>query len=155
MITILNNSNILNVTDGIICHQTNCLGIMGGGLALQIKNKWPKVFNEYNKICATINPKSELLGEVNAVAVDSSLVIANCFGQENIGYGKCMTSYEAWDKILPKLVNISDFYSLEDLHMPWMIGCGLAGGDWNIMFKKLNDYFGDSAFNLYIHEYIA
>ena len=33
--------SILNVTEGIIAHQTNCMGIAGAGLALQIANAYP------------------------------------------------------------------------------------------------------------------
>ena len=31
------NGNIFDGNEDIICHQTNCLGIMGGGIALQVK----------------------------------------------------------------------------------------------------------------------
>jgi len=33
--------DILTVKKGYVCHQVNIQGIMGAGLALQIKNKWP------------------------------------------------------------------------------------------------------------------
>ena len=33
------NGDILEAEEKIICHQTNCLGIMGAGLALQIARK--------------------------------------------------------------------------------------------------------------------
>lgn len=34
--------------DVIICHQVNCLGIMGAGLAKQIREKFPCVYQMYN-----------------------------------------------------------------------------------------------------------
>lgn len=33
----------------IICHQVNCRAAMGAGLARQIRDKWPVVFDEYVK----------------------------------------------------------------------------------------------------------
>ena len=36
-----------------ICQQVNCRGVMGAGLAKQIRDKWPVVFDEYKKICGT------------------------------------------------------------------------------------------------------
>ena len=45
--------NLLESPVHIIAHQVNCLGIMGGGIALQIKNKWPKVFEEYKEFIET------------------------------------------------------------------------------------------------------
>jgi O-acetyl-ADP-ribose deacetylase (regulator of RNase III) len=47
MIEIVEHSNLLEVKSGIICHQVNCIGAMGTGIALQIRNKWPVVFNDY------------------------------------------------------------------------------------------------------------
>lgn len=33
--------------DTVICHQVNCCGVMGAGLAKQIRDKWPVVFDEF------------------------------------------------------------------------------------------------------------
>ena len=43
-------SNILDATEDIICHQTNCFGIMGSGLAKQIKEKYFYNFMELQTI---------------------------------------------------------------------------------------------------------
>ena len=42
-----------NSHDTIICQQVNCMGVMGAGLAAQIRRKWPNVYNEYRKRCTT------------------------------------------------------------------------------------------------------
>lgn len=34
-----------------ICQQVNCRGVMGAGLALQIRNKWPVVYRRYLGLC--------------------------------------------------------------------------------------------------------
>lgn len=39
MITI-KNGNILESTEDIICHQVNCQGYMGGGVARQLANSY-------------------------------------------------------------------------------------------------------------------
>jgi hypothetical protein len=62
-----------------------------------------------------------------------------------------MTEYPAWDIILEKLKDLSTFFSL-DLHFPYMIGCGLAGGDWNVMSEKIERKFGNSKANAFIHK---
>ena len=41
--------NILNATEDIICQQVNCKGVMGAGLAKQIKEKYPEVFESYSE----------------------------------------------------------------------------------------------------------
>ena len=30
----------------IVCHQTNCQGVMGAGIAKQIRDTWPRVFGQ-------------------------------------------------------------------------------------------------------------
>lgn len=151
MVSIVDNSNILDVKQGIVCHQTNCIGVMGAGLALQIRNKWPKIYNAYKEECLAFeqDPK-KLLGHVQDILVSDGLVVANCYGQIFTGTG-CMTDYKAWDVILDKLTDLSNYFSL-DLHFPWMVGCGLAGGDWETMLGKIKRAFGKSSINVFIHK---
>ena len=150
MVEVVENSNLLDVQEGIICHQTNCIGVMGGGIALQIRKKWPKVYTDYREECGIFTSKPEhLLGHVQDVLVKDNLVVANCYGQVFPGKG-CMTDYNAWDTILDKLKDLSNYFNL-DLHFPWMIGCGLAGGDWNVMRKKIENAFSGPSKKVFIH----
>ena len=81
MVELVEHSNLLEVKSGIICHQVNCIGAMGAGLALQIRNKWPNVFSEYREQCGQFMAHPEMmLGHVLDVAVGPTLVVANCFG---------------------------------------------------------------------------
>ena len=82
MIEIVEHSNLLEVKSGIICHQVNCIGAMGAGLALNIRNKWPIVFNQYKEDCKCfMTHPDKMLGHVLDVSAEPSLVVANCFGQ--------------------------------------------------------------------------
>src|SRR5262245_11703035 len=83
--------NILTVDEGIIVHQVNMLGIMGGGLALQIKKKWPQVFTKYELYCRNWLVR---LGDVIYADINPNLYVANLFGQEHIGSG-LQTDYAA------------------------------------------------------------
>lgn len=151
MTEVLESSDLLDVKEGIICHQVNCIGIMAKGLALDIRNRWPKVHDAYKAECRVFadDPK-RLLGHVQDIVLDDKLVIANCFGQVYPGH-VVMTDYKAWDIVLDKLKDSSSYFGL-DLHFPWMIGCGLAGGDWCIMRKKIEDAFSGSSCRAFIHK---
>ena len=96
-----------------------------------------------------------LLGHVQDVLVKDGLVVANCYGQVFPGNGCmtdcCMTDYKAWNTILDKLKDLSNYFNL-DLHFPWMIGCGLAGGDWEVMRGKIEKAFEGSSWNIFIHK---
>jgi len=141
--------NILNATDSIICHQTNTQGIMGGGLALQIKNKYPKVYEEYRSACIKylIQGKS-LLGEVLfGINTGDGNSIANLFGQERYGRDKRYTDYNALKKSLTEVLEVvtNEYGLLYDspIAIPYSLGCGLAGGDWKIVYKIIEDVFKD------------
>jgi O-acetyl-ADP-ribose deacetylase (regulator of RNase III) len=76
------NGDLLNVKEGIICHQVNTYGIMGAGLALSLKNKFPNVYKQYNEHCR-INKCDErtLHGSVLYVYATNKLIVANVFSQ--------------------------------------------------------------------------
>ena len=151
MVKVLEHSNLLDVQNGIICHQTNCIGMMNGGIALQIRNKWPKVYTEYIEDCKSFKDDPQrMLGHVQDVLLRDGLVVANCYGQVFPGNG-LQTSYKAWDIILDKVKDLANYFSL-DLHFPWMVGCGLAGGDWAIMEQKIFNAFADGHCNAFIHK---
>jgi len=41
------NGDLLDITKGLIAHQVNLKGVMGDGLAKQIKDKYPNVYSQY------------------------------------------------------------------------------------------------------------
>jgi O-acetyl-ADP-ribose deacetylase (regulator of RNase III) len=45
------NGNILETEENVIVQQVNCMGVMGAGLAKQIREKYPKVYSEYLNYC--------------------------------------------------------------------------------------------------------
>ena len=152
MVEILEHSNLLDVKSGIICHQVNCIGAMGAGLALKIRNKWPIVFSQYKEDCKCfMTHPDKMLGHVLDVSVEPSLVVANCFGQVFPSSVGRQTDYAAWDTILAKLQDLGNYFDL-DIHFPHMIGCGLAGGDWNVMSEKIERQFGKSQTRAFIHK---
>lgn len=120
--------NILNIKNGIIVQQVNCRGVMGGGLALQIRNKWPVVYKEYR------NKRKWELGDFQIIGVEPNIWVANVAGQFDFGHNKCHTDYEAWKRVLPKLAKLP-----RQLYFPYKIGCGLAGGDWDVMLPLIRE----------------
>lgn len=149
MITIIND-NIFNSKANIICHQTNCLGIMGGGIALQIKKKFPKVFLEYYELCHKYDDKSQLLGCVQYVQINNQQYIANCFGQENIGFGQ-QTNYVALEDCLESVHSKALRMNLS-VAIPYKIGCGLAGGDWDVVYNLIKNIFEHSSVDCKIYK---
>ena len=133
----IKSGNIINAAEDIICHQVNCLGIMGGGLALQIKNKYPEVFKAYKEFCPR-QKTEQMLGQTQIVACHDGKYIANIFGQNECGWGKQQTDYDAlaqgFNRLFSAVTNDSK-YSDKSIAIPYGIGCGLGGGDWNEVLK--------------------
>lgn len=145
------NQNILFMDNvDIIAHQVNCQGVMGAGLAKQIKTKYPIVYQEYLQLYKRQRPV-ELLGQCLAVPVNNSdIFVANLFGQLSYGKGTRQTDYEALEKSLKQLKEFMVTSNLHSLALPHNLGCGLAGGDWNIVRKMIEKIFNDNSITCYI-----
>lgn len=50
-LTIIRNGSILNSSCDTIVNPINCVGVMGKGLALELKNKFPNMFERYVNLC--------------------------------------------------------------------------------------------------------
>lgn len=132
--------NILEVTEGYIYHQVNCQGVVGSGLAKQIKDKYPEVYTEYLQLCKIVSEYS-LLGKCQTISVRENLCIVNVFGQQYYGHGQRFTSYDAIDKAL----QVSAKYNTKQLpHYFPRLGCGLGGGDWNVVKQIILSHFPDA-----------
>ncbi len=133
--------DIMTVTEGIICHQVNCKGVMGAGLAKAIKEKYPSVFQQYKALCLTaMGPKSIiLLGKCHVVPVSSTLMVANIFGQDEYGNHAVYTNYRA---VREAFNSLKDYHKTlgGNVYVPMDMGCGLAGGCWDDYSKIIEEF---------------
>jgi O-acetyl-ADP-ribose deacetylase (regulator of RNase III) len=132
------DGNVLDVTEGIIAHQTNCQGVMGSGVALAIRNKYPKVYEEYTKHCDQFTP-NQLLGTVQFVTVNPKLYVANVFGQDSFGAGRRQTSYDATVDAWKILFDHAEFLDWS-IYIPHLMGCALGGGNWYIYTSIIQSF---------------
>lgn len=139
--------NLLETNVYLIAHQVNCLGIMGGGVARQIKEKWHYVYTEYRDYIESYknhNNQKSPLGTSCSSVVGNHMII-NIFGQEDVSRNSCMTDYNAVRTAFEDFISgyrrshrNTDDTELQ-IAIPYKFGCGLAGGDWNIMTELLED----------------
>lgn len=124
----------------IFCHQVNCQGVMGAGLALQIRRHYPEVYSDYVRVCSTT---CALLGTNIYKPTKDSRVCVSMFAQYGHGTGKCYTDYKAFQSCLDSIAReicCIDPDGKETIAFPYRIGCGLAGGDWHIIESMLEDF---------------
>lgn len=136
-----------------ILHQVNCRGVMGSGIAKQVKEKYPVVFLRYKEICEqhSGNPK-DLLGLVLAISVKGGCTgfIANLFAQDNFGRDNNLyTNYDALKKCFERANEM--FYG-KTVAIPYKIGCCRGGGDWGIVYKMIEESFVDCDVVLYEYD---
>lgn len=140
--------NILDVSEGIIVHQVNCKKKMGAGLALQIKKKYPKVFNDYvNHLEMYEGMGRDPLGSINSTSC-AGVIVYNFYAQSNYGRNGVQTDYNAFEKCLKELEKRFENSKIEKtdipVYFPYGIGCGLAGGYWPNILELINKYFPDA-----------
>lgn len=134
------SGDLLSSTEDIIAHQVNCCGVMGAGVAKQIKERFPKAYQVYRKTCENYKGREDLiLGQCQLVVCRNpsggNALVANLFGQLDYGKGKRHTEDYVFMQCLMNLVVYANEVHASSIAMPYKIGCGLAGGDWESIYK--------------------
>jgi hypothetical protein len=137
--------DLLKIKMGIIAHQVNCVGKFNAGLARQIARTWPKVKSLY---LHKWKKDGWALGNTQIVNVGDpgqDLYVANCASQFGVGTGDIQTEYSAVKTCFENLA----FQRLtmgKDLpiYVPYGYGCGLGGGDWNVIFTIIESLIPDA-----------
>lgn len=135
------DGNVLQSDAQIICHQVNCLGVMGAGLALQIKNKYPSVFFNYTAFVNSTHDKTRLLGTTLFEHTEDGKIIANIFAQYGVSRTERMTHYGNLKDGLNYVKQYAIDHQLKTIAIPYKIGCGLGGGDWKIVKEIIYEIF--------------
>ncbi len=145
--------NLLTSNCDYICHQVNCQGVMGAGIAKQIREKWPWVYTSYHACCERCRNRGESpLGNIWGVANGSQWVV-NMFAQDDIGYyGERFTSYDAFAKCLEAMRD--RLPKGKTIGFPKGIGCGLGGGNWKIISTMIEEILGRD-YEVYVYEYFG
>lgn len=142
------HGDLLEAKEDIIVHQVNCQGKMNSGIAKQIREKWPRVYDEYMHLTLNGLVRPNLLGSVQVVGVGDKFV-ANLFGQEYYGYdGQRYTSYDAVYEGLKYIKEKAQALSLS-VALPYNIGCDRGGADWFIVDAMIQRIFADYEVHLY------
>lgn len=133
--------NLLDVQRGIILHGCNAQGVMESGVAKQLRDKYPPIFDVYKTALqrTTRGGIYSGLGTLSAYQLYDDLVIINLITQLNYGKtGKKYVSYDAIDEALQNFVIAFGDTELP-IYLP-TIGAGLGGGDWGVILALINKH---------------
>lgn len=119
---------------GIIVHVVNDVGAWGKGFVLAVSHRWPRVRVAYRS-----NWRGMKLGDVQFVEAEPGLVVANLFGQRGI-CGKRSRPPIRYGAVRKGLACVAVRARADGAHvsMP-RIGCGLAGGDWEVVLGIIEE----------------
>jgi len=147
---IYKNGDILKATENIICHQTNCQGIMGGGLALQIRETYPNVFVPYENFCEQHDFNYEKLnGQIQLLKISNeNKYIANCFSQR----ANYDTDYNAIEKCFEQIIKFAKKEKMT-ICAPFNYGCGIANGNWDIVKNIFETLSKKHRINIVIYKF--
>ena len=130
--------DIVNGSYPLFCQQVNCKGKMGAGLAKQIRDKYPEVYESYMR---DYHLGFNKLGETLLVLTQDKRVCFNMYAQYEYGRSKRYTDYNAFKLCLEKISRMLATHKIDEpIAFPYGIGCGLAGGDWYIILGMLKDF---------------
>lgn len=119
----------------VILHGCNCFCTMGAGIAKYLKQNYPLVYT-VDKNTAYGDRKK--LGTISIAGIHGNFHIVNCYTQYDYRRNKSKTAPVDYQAIEKCFGHIAYLYNGWEIRSP-MIGCGLAGGDWNIvkpLFEK-------------------
>lgn len=140
------NGNLFDSKADVLCHQVNTYGVMGAGIAAEVKKRFPDVYTTYRELCKTFDAES-LHGEALILPADNrkGQYIANLFGQTDWG-----TNYKSLEAALRKVAAWMDENEKKTVAVPYKMSCGLAGGNWDIVRGIISSVFEETWINVEI-----
>jgi len=134
--------NLLKSDMEVIVHGCNCFNTFGAGIAKQIRSIYPEA-NETDQ--KTQKGDRNKLGTCTT-AISNDKLIINAYTQFHYSRNTKTVDYDAIKSVMYEIDEIVPQNTT--IGMP-RIGCGLAGGDWNIVEKILDEAFTDRRIFIY------
>lgn len=142
--------NILDAKEQYICHQCNCTSRGSKGLAKTIFTAWPWA-NIYNL------DRTGMLGEI---------LISHCPSGDKPSVIHMLAQYAPVSRTAPErglnarkglflgcLRKIQNIQDLESVAFPDHIGCGLAGGQWDVYLDMITKFATNNDVRVVIYKH--
>lgn len=132
---VVDNSNIFNVGAQTIVNTVNCFGVMGKGVALQFKQRYPSMFSYYLLKCRRGDVKPGL----PYLYVDPSGQQIVLFPTKN--HWRQCSKLEWIDAGLKYLASHIHEWGITSLALP-PLGCTNGGLDWGVVRHLIEERLG-------------
>ena len=130
--------NLLESKAQVLVNTVNCVGVMGKGIALQFKEKFPLMFEQYKKVCGTLLTKG---GDIWWYRMGVSDHYILCFATKQ--HWKFKSKIEWIEYGLKSFVAEYKQLKIKSVAFP-KLGCNNGGLDWETQVKPLMEkYLGN------------
>lgn len=132
MLKIIQNGDIFTSSCDFLINPVNTVGVMGKGLALEFKKRFPKNFQTYRKCC---KDGSFVVGKLLVVPENEKAII----NFPTKVHWKDNSKIDYIELGLKKLKVAVQRYNIKSIAFP-KIGCGLGNLDWNDVFPLIENF---------------
>lgn len=122
-----------------IVNTVNCVGVMGKGIALQFKKKWPDNFKAYALACKN---KQVKLGEMFTFELGALATPRFIINFPTKDHWRSASRLEDIELGLQDLVQQIAYFDIRSIAIP-PLGCGLGGLPWSDVKPLVIKYLGD------------
>lgn len=145
--------NLLDSSETVMCQQCNCVTMIPHGLSEQISKKyqWANIYSSRKMKTRNCTSEPSIPGTIQVTTSPTeSRKVIHMFGQVLPGKPNSFTRYykhiilkdDPDDRVNYFKMCIKELDTLKlncQVAMPYKIGCGLAGGNWEIYKKILEE----------------
>ena len=144
MIT-LKDGNIFDSKLKTLVNPINCVGVMGKGLSLAFKQKYPKMFINYQKFCSKNLIK---IGILYPYSINNEVRVINFSTKKHWRY---KSKLEYIDKGLKYFIDNYKRLNITSIAFP-PLGCGSGGLDFNLVYDLMKSYLNDLEIEIEIYK---
>lgn len=131
MVTYIQFGNIFKLHEVYnYAHGCNCAGAMGKGIALQFKERFPKMYIEYKKLCSE---KKFILGDVFVYNYGAGYI----FNLGTQSTWRTKADINAIGLSLNKMLQFASNNGINKIALP-RIGAGLGGANWPDIVREID-----------------
>ncbi|MEO5951180.1 MAG: macro domain-containing protein [Chloroflexia bacterium] len=131
-----------------LAHGCNCQGVMGAGVAVGFRERYPEMYEEYRRRCKAISRRFNV-GDAFLWREPSKPAVFNLGTQENTRDQKA--TYDGVRTALVNMRGLAEKAKIDAIAMP-LIGAGLGGLDWNRVRPIVEEVFGEWEGIVYVYE---
>lgn len=146
MLKLIQNGDIFTSSCDFLINPVNVVGIMGKGLALEFKKRFPRNFQVYQKCC---KDGSFVVGKLLVVPENEKAIIN--FPTKKHWKDNSELNYIVLG--LGKLKVAVQRHNIKSIAFP-KIGCGLGNLDWNDVFPLIEAFSNSIDQNILVEVYI-